>query len=90
MSVNHHIELTEEEKAQTRQKPSTNISKEQMNKMRNRDTTKRTSQRTDNRSTPTIIIRHVTKTKNRNIKASRNLKQGLRPIKGVTNAMGIP
>ena len=48
VSVNHHIELTEEEKAQARQEAIRQYQQEQMNKMRNRDTAKRTSQRTDN------------------------------------------
>ena len=47
MSVNHHIELTEEEKAQARQEAIRQYQQEQMNKMRNRDTAKRTSQRTE-------------------------------------------
>ena len=45
--VNHHIELTEEEKAQARQEAIRQYQQEQMNKMRNRDTAKRTSQRTE-------------------------------------------
>ena len=48
VSVNHHIELTEEEKAQARQEAIRQYQQEQMNKMRNRDTAKRTSQRADN------------------------------------------
>ena len=48
VSVNHHIELTEEEKAQAREEAIRQYQQEQMNKMRNRDTAKRTSQRTDN------------------------------------------
>lgn len=47
VSVNHHIELTEEEKAQARQEAIRQYQQEQMNKMRNRDTAKRTSQRTE-------------------------------------------
>ena len=47
VSVNHHIELTEEEKAQARQEDIRQYQQEQMNKMRNRDTAKRTSQRTE-------------------------------------------
>ena len=39
---------TEEEKAQARQEAIRQYQQEQMNKMRNRDTAKRTSQRTDN------------------------------------------
>ncbi|RGW37149.1 PcfK-like protein, partial [Segatella copri] len=49
VSVNHHIELTEEEKAHARKEAIRQYQQEQMNKMRNRDTTKRTSQRTDNK-----------------------------------------
>ena len=47
VSVNHHNELTEEEKAQARQEAIRQYQQEQMNKMRNRDTAKRTSQRTE-------------------------------------------
>ena len=47
VSVNHHIELTEEEKAQARQEASRQYQQEQMNKMRSRDTAKRTSQITE-------------------------------------------
>ena len=47
VSVNHHIELTEEEKAQARQEAIRQYQQEQMNKMRNRETAKRTSQRTE-------------------------------------------
>lgn len=47
VSVNHHIELTEEEKAQARQEAIRQYQQEQVNKMRNRDTAKRTSQRTE-------------------------------------------
>ena len=47
VSVNHHIELTEDEKAQARQEAFRQYQQEQMNKMRNRDTAKRTSQRTE-------------------------------------------
>ncbi|MBU9899735.1 PcfK-like family protein [Prevotella stercorea] len=47
VSVNHHIKLTEEEKAQARQEAIRQYQQEQMNKMRNRDTAKRTSQRTE-------------------------------------------
>lgn len=47
VSVNHHIELTEEEKAQARQEAIRQYQQEQMNKMRNRDTAKRISQRTE-------------------------------------------
>ena len=47
VSVTHHIELTEEEKAQARQEAIRQYQQEQMNKMRNRDTAKRTSQRTE-------------------------------------------
>jgi hypothetical protein len=36
LSVNHHIELTEEEKAQARQEAIRQYQQEQMNKMRNR------------------------------------------------------
>ncbi|MCS2637552.1 PcfK-like family protein [Bacteroides ovatus] len=41
------MELTEEEKAQARQEAIRQYQQEQMNKMRNRDTAKRTSQRTE-------------------------------------------
>lgn len=47
VSVNHHIEFTEEEKAQARQEAIRQYQQEQMNKMRNRDTAKRISQRTE-------------------------------------------
>lgn len=43
VSVNHHIELTEEEKAQARQEAIRQYQQEQMNKMRNRDTAKHLS-----------------------------------------------
>ncbi len=82
VSVNHHIELTEEEKAQARQEAIRQYQQEQMNKMRNRDTAKRTSQRTDNRSTPTIIIRHVMKPRTKYQKQVVTSNKGLRPIKG--------
>ncbi len=48
VSVNYHIELTEEEKAQARQDAIRQYQQEQMNKMRNRDTAKRTQQRAAN------------------------------------------
>ncbi len=82
VSVNHHIELTEEEKAQARQEAIRQYQQEQMNKMRNRDTAKRTSQRTDNRSTSTIIIRHVMKPRTKYQKQVVTSNKGLRPIKG--------
>ena len=47
VSVNYHIELTEEEKAQARQDAIRQYQQEQLCKMRNRDTAKRTSQRTE-------------------------------------------
>ncbi len=47
VSVNSHIELTEEEKAQARQDAIRQYQQEQLCKMRNRDTAKRTSQRTE-------------------------------------------
>ena len=82
VSVNHHIELTEEEKAQARQEAIRQYQQEQMNKMRNRDTANRTSQRTDNRNTSTIIIRHVMKPRTKYQKQVVTSNKGLRPIKG--------
>ena len=43
--VNHHIELTEEEKAQARQEAIRQYQQELLGKMRSRDTAKRTPQR---------------------------------------------
>ena len=48
VTVNRHIELTEEEKAQARQDAIRQYQQEQLCKMRSRDTAKRTSQRTAN------------------------------------------
>ena len=47
VSVNHYIELTQEEKPQARQEAIRQYQQEQMNKIRNRDTAKRTSQSTE-------------------------------------------
>ena len=60
-----------------------------MNKMRNRDTAKRTSRE---RTTKYINHHYSTRyeTKNEISEASRNLKQGVTTYKGSANAMGIP
>lgn len=82
VSVNHHIELTEEEKAQARQEAIRQYQQEQMNKMRNRDTAKRTSQRADNEIHQPSIIRHVMKPRTKYQKQVVTSNKGLRPIKG--------
>ena len=89
VSVNHHIELTEEEKAQARQEAIRQYQQEQMNKMRNRDTAKRTSQRTET-EVPNHHYSTRYETKNEISEASRNLKQGVTTYQGSANAMGIP
>ena len=89
VSVNHHIELTEEEKAQARQEAIRQYQQEQMNKMRNRDTAKRISQRRKQKYTNHHYSTRY-ETKNEISEASRNLKQGVTTYQGSANAMGIP